>query len=260
MLAGDRLDVTLHAHPAFDVDNVGLAVRAGPRDGLNSRRQVAREIKWGAVRDDRREGTAQIELQHADAVLAMLMIGSSTVRRQWFLDPAKARNNRLLAIQHFDKDLRMVRRAVIESSDSSKFENGVAALLFLFGFSPCVQIETDSPDLIVTTPGGRLAIVECTTRVSDFTSKVGKLVHRRGALTKSLQASGHPAQVAAVLVCRLPRDQIAARSDELRTHNLILVAGEDLAAGFDQVRFPNDPDLMLEEAQARLTDDASGLG
>lgn len=188
------------------------------------------------------------------------MIGSSTVRRQWFLDPTKARNNRLLAIQHFDSDLRMVWRAVMESPDPAKFEKGVAALLFLLGFSPCVQIETDSPDLIVTTPGGRLAIVECTTRVSDFASKVGKLVDRRGALTKSLQASGHPAQVAAALVCRLPRDQIAAQADELRTHNMILVAGEDLAAGFEQVRFSNDPDRMLDQAQARLAADVSGLG
>lgn len=33
MLADDRLNVTLHVHPAFDIDHVGLAVRAGPGDG-----------------------------------------------------------------------------------------------------------------------------------------------------------------------------------------------------------------------------------
>ncbi len=252
-LVDDRLHLTLHAHPKFDVANVGLALRSVPGNGLDARKQVSSEIRWSRVRNGRREGTAQIDLVHADNVLSILMIGSSTVRRQWFLDPTKARNNRLLAIQHFDKDLRMVRNAVLESSDSSKFEQGVAALLFLLGFNPCVQLETDSPDLIVTTPGGRLAIVECTTRIADFASKVGKLVDRRGALSKSLVASGHPALVSAVLVCRLPRDQIAAYANEVRAHNAILVTREDLAAGFDRVRFPSDPDRILEEVHARIT-------
>ncbi len=260
-LANDRLRLTLHAHPRFDVTQVVLAVRATPGNFLDGRKQVSSEINWGRVRNGRREGKVQIDLQHADNVLTMLMIGGSTVRRQWFLDPAKARNNRLLAIQHFDKDLRMVRQAVLESPDSSKFEQGVAALLFLLGFSPSLQLENDSPDLIVTTPGGRLAIVECTTRIADFPSKLGKLVDRRGALSKSLVASGHPALVSAVLVCRLPRDQIATHADELRAHNTILVTGEDLAAGFDRVRFPSDPDHMLDEAHARISGDSTrGLG
>lgn len=104
------------------------------------------------------------------------------------------------------------------------------------GFTPSVQLEKDAPDLIVTTPGGKLAIVECTTHISDFASKVGKLVDRRGALSKQLSASGHPGQVATVLICKLPRDQIAAQTDELRTHNIILRAGDDLLRGFDNVR------------------------
>lgn len=256
-LSDDHLTLTLHAHPKFDVNHVGLAVRAAPGIGLQARKQVAREIKWGRVRSGRREGVAQIQIENADSVLAMLMIGTETVRRQWFLDPTKARNNRLLAVQHFDKDLRMIRQAVLESSDPTKFEQGVAALLFLLGFSPSVQLETDSPDLIVTTPGGKLVIVECTTRTSDFASKVGKLVDRRGALSKSLAASGHPAQVISVLICRLPRDQIAVHADALRGHNTILLAGEDLAAGFGNVRFPTDPDRMLDAAQARVSGEAA---
>lgn len=251
-LAEDRLVLTLHAHPKFDVGRVGLAMRAIPGIALDGRRQIADMIKWSRVREGRREGIVQIELEHADNVLVMLQIEDSTVRRQWFTDATKARNNRFVAVQHFDKDLRMIRQAVLDSSDSTKFEHGVAALLFLLGFTPSVQLEKDAPDLIVTTPGGKLAIVECTTRISDFASKVGKLVDRRGALSKQLSASGHPGQVAAVLICRLPRDQIAAQAVELRTHNIVLLAGDDLLRGFDSVRIHSDPDNMLETALARL--------
>jgi len=199
---------------------------------------------------------AEITLQNADNVLAILMIENSLVRRQWFVDSTKARNNRLIATQHFDKDLRMIRQAVMESPDSVKFEQGVAALLFLLGFSASIQLETDSPDLIVTTPGGRLVIAECTVRTSNFIEKVGKLVDRRGALSRSLSASGHPAPIFAVLVCRLPRDQIAVHAEVLRAQNVLLATGEDLTRAFDRVRFPTDPDRMLDEALDQVAGDA----
>lgn len=251
-LVDDQFNATLHAHPKFNVQAVGLAISAVPGVGLEARQQISGQIKWGRVRDGRRVGTANVTLRHADNVLAMLMIGPSTVRRQWFVDSTRARNNRFLAIQHFDKDLRMVRNALLDSQDSSKFEQGVAALLFLLGFSPVIQLETDAPDLVVTTPGGKLAVVECTTRIADFASKVGKLVDRRGALSKSLESSGHPALVSALLVCRLPRDQIAAQSHELSAHGTLLATREDLESSLERVRYPNDPDRMLDELSARF--------
>lgn len=250
----DKLRLILHAHPKFDSRHVGLAVRAVPEDGLSSRRQIADKIIWGKARDGRKVGIVEVEFKGTDSAVVMLMIGSTTVRRQWFVDASKARNHRLMAVQSFDKDLKMVKQAVLENADSAKFESGVAALLFLLGFSPSVQIETDSPDLIVATPVGRVALVECTTRIADFAAKVGKLVDRRGALTKALQASNHPANVAAVLVCRLPRDQIAAQATDLRAHKVILLTREDLEAGFDKLRAPTDPDRMLNEAEAALVE------
>jgi hypothetical protein len=252
-LSGDELNLTLQAVPKFDVARAGLAVRATPGVALDSRMQVSDQIKWSRVRNGRRTGILKVKLKSADNALAMLSIEGSTVRRQWFIDSAKARNNRFLAVQLFDKDLRMIKQAVLESSESSKFENGVAALLFLLGFTPCVQIETDAPDLIVTTPGGKLAIVECTTRISDFATKVGKLVDRRGALSKQLSDSRHAAQIAAVLICRLPKNQIAARATELRSHEIILLTRDDLINGFDSVRIPADADMMLEAAMTQLS-------
>lgn len=252
VLAEDILTLTLHAHPKFDVSRVGLAVRAVPGNLLDTRKQVADGIKWKRVQDGRRSGVVKIQLEHADNALMMLMIGDSTVRRQWFIDPHKARNNRLLAVQHFDVDLKMVKEAVLENSDSKRFENGVASLLFVLGFNPCVQIETDAPDLVVSTPQGKLVIVECTTRIADFAAKVGKLVDRRGALIKYLTLSGHPANVAAVLICSLPRDQIAVHEAELRAAKIILLTRKDLEETFMRVRVFTDPDRLLDDAVAAL--------
>lgn len=252
-LAGDTLKLTLHAHPELDTSLVRVSFRAVPGNALAARRHATDKLVWGDVRDGRREGTAKVNLENADSVLVMLMVGTSTVRRQWFVDSERARNYRLLATQHFDRDLKMLKHAVLDSHDSMKFEQGIASLLFLLGFSPAIQIETDAPDLIVTTPRGRLAIVECTTRVADFASKIGKLVDRRGALSKSLEASSHRFDISSVLVCRLPRDQIATHADELRVRNTILITGEDIAEAFDRLRMPNDPDSLLADAIARMT-------
>jgi len=58
----------------------------------------------------------------------MLLVGNTTFRRYWVMDPSKAQNNRLVALQHFDKELRMLKQALFESADSAKFELGVASL------------------------------------------------------------------------------------------------------------------------------------
>jgi hypothetical protein len=242
----DKLQILLNAHPAFDLERLGLAVRAVPGNGVGGRKQVTAEIKWKKVRKGRREGVAKIPLRNADSALAMLMIGETTVRRQWFLDPVKGDNNRLIAVQHFDKDLRMIRNAIFEQTDSARFELGVAALLFLMGFSSAVQIETDSPDIVVTTPGGRLVLVECTTRIADFNSKLGKLVDRKGSLLRALQESKKPSRVDAVLVCALPKEQIAIRPDILQSHQIILITKDELVSAFDRLRFHIDPDKAIE--------------
>ena len=88
--------------------------------------------------------------------------------------------------------------------------------------------------------------------IADFAAKVGKLVDRRGALIKYLTLSGHPANVAAVLICRLPRDQIAVHEAELRAAKIILLTRKDLEETFMRVRVFTDPDRMLDDAVAAL--------
>ncbi|MCC9595325.1 hypothetical protein [Rubrivivax sp. JA1055] len=251
-LADEVLTLILHAHPSFLQERIGLMVRAVPGNGIRGRMQVSSEISWQPSEESKREAVAKISLKEADSALVVLMVGSATVRRQWFIDPSKARNNRLLAVQHFDHELRKVREAVLETGDSRRFEQGIASLLFVLGFSPAIQIETDSPDLIVSTPGGRLLIVECTLRIADFQQKLGKLVDRRASLEKYLKNSGHFSEVHAALVCRLPRDQIAALSDSLLAHKILLASHEDLTAGFLRVRHAVDPDEIIQSALKNL--------
>lgn len=244
----DHLELEILAMQSFDTTRIRLSMAAYPVDGISSRQQIASKIRWAKPRGGLRKGTVAIKIKRMDSALVMLTVGDATIRRQWFLDPEKVRNHRLAAVKLFDKDLRMVKQAVLQPADAARFEFGIQTLLFLLGFAPTVMLERDAPDLIVAAPSGRLVLVECTTRIADFHAKLGKLIDRRGAAIKHMQSSGHGSMVSAALVCALPRDQIAASDAELAKHGLMLFTAETLSAIFDQARFPNDPDKLLDEA------------
>ncbi len=252
-LSKDTLTATVRAHQNLDLSRVDLAVRAVPGQGLASRQQVASSIVWGEPEGYLRTGKASISLPNSDSVLAMLSLNAFDVRRHWVVDPPKARNARFLAINQFDVDLRKLKEALLDASESRKFEQAVGALLYMLGFSTAAPIESDAPDLVATTPAGQSVIVECTLKIADFANKVGKLVERRTALSKALAAANLPATVIAVLACRLPRDEIAASTKSLREFNVLLLAAEDLSSFLLRARFLSDPDALLNEAIATLS-------
>ncbi len=113
---------------------------------------------------------------------------------------------------------------------------------------------------MISTIGGKIAIVECTTKISDFQSKLGKLVDRHTELVKVLGSSGHHIRVDAFLVCALPRAQIAVDEARLIHHRITLLSKEDLQRAFDLVRGRNDPDEWLDRAAASLDQRRSVVG
>jgi len=255
-LSDEKLRLTLHAHPNFNPHFLHLGVVILPRDGLNGRVRASHAICWGDIANGRREGVLELDVPKAESALTMLVLGARTVRRQWFQDPSRAANSRLVAAQHFDRDLRMIRQALFESNDSPRFEAAVGALLFLLGFAPAVQLETDAPDLIASTPSGKIVLIECTLRLADAASKVGKLIGRSVTAEKTLQTSGHYAGVVRLLVCRASRAELRPQRTLLREAGAFLVAGEELNEGLLRTRFRQDPDRLLQElaeAQAEST-------
>ena len=244
-LANGRFHAVLRAHREFDVSKVALALRVAPGDIGTDRFQAKDLITWSRSGLEN-VGVLDMELSNAHSVLIMLSINDATVRRQWFVDPSRAENDRFIAANTFDSGLRMLTGAVFDATDSTKFEQGVAELLFLVGFSVNLPVEKDAPDILITSFAGRCAVVECTIRTSDLGSKIGKLVHRRNALASALRAANVPSNVSAILVCRLPRDQIAATPEELSKHNVILLSFEALESALRYVRFPTDADELLK--------------
>jgi hypothetical protein len=251
--SGDTFTIAINAQPTLNTDNLGVAVITFPGTVNESRKQLGPKMTW---RLDRKstllQGEASIDSPKAERALVILNLGQTFVQRQWFGHPAKSPNERLLAAQCFDQELKQIRHCLFDGSQPEKFELAVAALAFLRGYSPAVQLETDSPDILLTTPGGQLVLVECTLQTRDVHSKVGKLVDRRHAITDALAAAKLSRPVLAILVTRQQRDQIAMSDDEFRSRRVCLVTRHELEEHFRAVGFPHDPDHEVSSAFDRL--------
>ncbi|GMG95093.1 hypothetical protein SGO26_01845 [Cupriavidus metallidurans] len=256
-LSNNELTLVIHAHPNLEISCLDVSVRAVPGKNMQFRHRVSGNFTWTDL-DGRKTGVATVDLEDANSALVMLVVGKHTVRRQWFLDPTKAPNLRLVAMNTFDKDLRRFKAALFDTDQSRHFEQAVAGLLFMLGFIPAAPNETDAPDLIVMTPGGRLVLVECTFKTSEIENKIGKLVDRREALKKAIGSSSHLTDPVAVLVCRVPRENIVHAS-AAKDYEVLLLTGENLEEGLTRTHLRNDPDQLIEQALAALREQAESV-
>lgn len=242
-LSKGKFNLTLHAHPKLNTKNISLAFRTFP-ETLTSRKQVSSQIKWNSRKDGLQVGKLALGAAKAFAVQAILMVGSNTVRRQFFDDILKVPNRRLFAISAFDKDLKMLKQA-LSDTHSSNFEKAVNSLAYILGFSGGVINETNAPDLILSTPSENLVIIECTTRIADFYAKLGKLVDRKNSLITLLESSGDSRKVYSYLVCGLPKNQIAHDENYFAKHKVTLLTKESLDELLNQLKFPQDLEKLL---------------
>lgn len=248
-----QLHVTVVAHPTLDPKSLHVAVRGAPPRGITSRVQIADKIIWGAPLEGKRFGSAIVELPGVDSGQIMLAVGNQYIRRHWFVDPVRSQNERYFAMRLFDSNLKIVRRYLLDEHNSDKFELAVAALIFMMGFNPAVQCETDAADIVVMAPSGRLALVECTLKLSDVPSKVGKLVHRREALAKALSTDGRIVEVLSVLVCQADHPQVAADEIDLAHKGVLLVTKGLLTQQIDsRLHYPTNPEKVYMDALERL--------
>lgn len=248
-----KVQVTVIAHPELDPKSLHVAVRGAPPRGITSRMQIADKLTWEPPAEGKKFGSTIVDLPGVDSAQIMLAVGNQYVRRHWFVDPVRSQNERFLAMRLFDGNLKIVRRYLLDEHNPDKFELAVAALIFMMGFNSAVQCETDAADIVVITPSGRLALVECTLRLSDVPAKVGKLVHRREALAKVLSTDGRVVQVLSVLVCQADHAQVASYEIDLAHKGVLLVAKEQLAQQIDSgLHYPSDPEKVYLAALERL--------
>lgn len=243
-ITDDMVSLAIECSENLMAERLTLGLRTFSQDAGYIRRQIVSAIKWSEPEVGIRVGRVSVPSYGCESALAMLSAGGWIARREWLNHPKKGNNFRRLVMTEFDPNLKRIRKVVQRPGDySSEFENAIAAIFYLAGFNVVLPVETNAPDLILRTPKGRTVLVECTTRISDFASKLGKLVDRRGQLEAVSQANDQPFPVMATLICGLPGNQVAG-ADDARRHGIGLVCQEEILSLFDTVLHSPEPDAL----------------
>ncbi|RUL78253.1 hypothetical protein [Dyella choica] len=254
---GDRLKIAILAHGATSWNAVTLMGRDGPKTMRGPLKPFG-GIEWIASGEGKQSAWSCTSFPGARDVTAILKIGGLVASRQPFPHPTRASNARYVAIEKNDPELKKLQLLLLTpGQEARRFEQAVAALLFLRGFNPGLSMNTDSADIVMTTPGGRWMLVECSVTLDDARKKFSKLVRRRAKVFDALKDSSHSSEVVACLVCILPGNQVANPSDYLRKHEVQLWTKEDVEREWSLVRHPGYPDKQFLEIAKAVSDAAS---
>lgn len=258
--------------------DVIMSPRLSPRDMrlgykvFQHRNVVKRESQAGTAlawheRDGMPVGHFELQVPDGAVIQVFLSYKGEAQQQYWMVDPNSPPNPRLSAYSLFDKDLEVLRDFLFETSQPRKnpqrdFEDGVAVLLFILGFSNVntggIQRLQEAPDGLCCTPSGDYAIIECTTGHPDRDDKLSKLFTRAQALRGTMDRAGlQQRTLLSVLVTALARNDIPeAELTKAAEMRILVLCKEDVEASIQRATFGENADRLYAEAIANLN--ASG--
>lgn len=209
-------------------------------------------------------GEAALQAPQNSVLKCFLNVAGVTHHEGWIADPIILQNWRRTSYEWADNGLAILRQFLFEEGkprrEARDFEFGVSCLLWMLGFGT-LQLSNkrleDNPDILVTTPQGRFALVECTTDVIDRDDKLAKLHARTRALFPLLGKSAiSPIQCLPVMVTALRASEVMD-VEKATQFGIRVLTRDDLREMLDRAVFPHDADILFQEqfqALANLKD------
>lgn len=259
-LENNKLTTKFIKHAKYPSNKINVALRLFPTPSLDRRFQIGEMVKWKKSHPNGKEGTLSVELQSSATVEVMLSASGHSISRYFVIDKNKSLNPRLTNYTKYDCDLKVLREKLFcAPKDSRHLETGVASLAYLLGFTTFKPPLDDAPDLVIETKQGRVAIIECTTRVTDIRVKAGKLVHRKYLLKDASRMSNFTGEILTILVVNIPKEQIVDETLYLTQNEVLLMTKEDLESLLNQLEVPSDTDQKFNEAREKLRNELAQL-
>lgn len=237
----------------LDIFKLKVGVRVFGKNHEIIRKSVkGNEFEW-CEEGDSKVGKCKVSVGDAPVLEAYLSYDGIPIDQSSISDPNKHLNPRHAIHQLFDpKNVRLPQMLLDPEKDKSQvFEGAVSTLLTLLGFStsnygrfPKLQ---EGPDIIAITPGGHVAVVECTVGLLNQNDKIAKLVQRTHAIGEKLANAGHSdKKIQSVIVTLLTRDEVAANIKDAQAHGIAVICRENLEDALKQIELPLDADRFFE--------------
>lgn len=216
-------------------------------------------LNWSLVDGGIRRGTQEISVPSAAVVHCYATYAGTVHSQGWIADPSVSQNAKRSAYEAFDPQLENLKTFIEKQGrgNARDLEAGVAWLLWMLGFSPAHLGGTaktqEAADLLVTTPKGHFAVIECTTGLLKADNKLPLLIDRTEAVRGRLTASNNQhLQVLPVIVTSKTRMEVRADLEQAEKLGILVVTKSDLAEGLNRTIVRQDPDGIFDDALEQI--------
>lgn len=259
-LNGTTVSVCLKAERGIRPDDIQLgliAIKTGePADRQNI---PGTELAW---QDDGQFliGSVEREVPAGRAVQAIASLQGSAFHFWWLVDPHHITNPRKGIFELIDPGLSQIRDLLSKTPKGAarELESAVAWLFWMLGYSVAhlgaVKFTQDAVDLLVATPRGNFALVECTTGVISVDKKVPNLLRRRAQVLEMLARSSHNAvRVLPILVTSCTRAEVEQEIAPAQQRGVLVLTRTDLEEMVTQANLMFDADDLYQRAETQVT-------
>jgi hypothetical protein len=212
-------------------------------------------IEW-RKENDFKVGTHRVQMGGDALIQVFLSYNGISLHQWWIADQKRLLNPRHAIHKVSDQSMELLRGMLFkpEGDKARVFENAISTLLFLLGFSvanygriPKLQ---DGPDVVMVTPFGHVAVVECTIGLLDKNDKLAKLVQRTKLIREALAEAGHNhLEVQPAIVTPLSREEVAAGLATAGDHGIAVICKEDIERALVQVSYWPNPDQVFQDTK-----------
>lgn len=249
----------LSAAKSLDRKKVVLGYRGfGGSQGVVRGRIYNTAASW-TMKENSLQGEFRIDVGDTATVQFFLTYDSIAVQQWWIANPAHHGSARYALHAAFDPNLALLKRLALDtkSAGSRDFEDGVAILLNLLGFSVTQYGRLSQPplgpDILAWTPRGQILVVQCTDGLPNQDGQVDNVSRFAEAARLAATAAGSPGmRVIPAVVTALPEDDLLGHRDEAARRGVAVAAFETVFQAFDEARNPGSPDVLFDRLAEHL--------
>ncbi len=258
---GEVARIFIHTANGLLPEKFSFGYRLMEQGRVTKRAQVTGSaFKW-RVGGDVQIGSIEFQVPRAALLYCTAIYDGVAQQFYWVYDPTTFQSVRRAAYEAFDPNLSTLNDIFAKSlnrAESRNFESAVSWLFWMLGFAPAqiggTSRTSDAADLVVCTPSGHFAVIECTTGLLKAENKLALLHDRTQAVRRNLAISnlGH-ARVLPVIVSSKTLDEVRPDLDQAEKLGIYVIAREGLTALVARTLIPPNADQLYEQAEAVIS-------
>ena len=259
-ISGETATIVLQLANTLDMAKASVGYRVISQGKVVRGSLTGSQFLWKQT-DDMQIGTFDLKVTKA-AILHCYALYNKVAQTHWYItDPTTSQNSRRVIFRSFDTGLAILNeflgRSHAKGRDARDFEVGVAWLFWMLGFGTLQLGSTartqDFSDVVLITPQGHIAIVECTTGLLRADSKLQKLVARASTVRRRLDRSSHAhLKLLPIMISTLTRQELQADLEDAEKLGVLVMAREELDQLVPRTAIGANTDELFSNAEQRV--------